>query len=459
MRFGGACLVALAAAHLIAWNATAADVTTTATDVISEQDLDKSWKNLARIRNKEALRHFHTKDYPAALSALQEAYELNNSDPEINNNLAYLYDQLGNFEQAEFFYLETLRLDPGRYVAHINLVDLLMERELPEERLAEAARLLVRAREMKGNKPSIILRQARVAARRGLYEEAVHFYREFSFMGEVSDEKLLEIGDFYRDFGKQDEALQRYRKVSDEGELGRQAAQRIWQIEVERQARQFGWVTGRESIPSTARILATRGRIEYGKGNLRAAERLLSEALGLAPHFSEARMNLGDVLRDAGHADLAELAYLRALAVDHGNAELHARLGELYLTGKGKTGNASQAAFFLSHALQLKPEWTSLRLKLARAYQGSGSLAAAMREVERVLAQTTVEDERTQALAMKEALREPLAVLSHPSREPDVKPEHRDELGKELVQALSRVRALMARGEPDGAMAVLEGIP
>lgn len=460
MKFQGASLIALAAALLCAWSAAAADVTTAPhSDATAKATLDISWNNLARIRNKEALRHFSTKDYPAALSALQEAYELNDSDPEINNNLAYLYDQLGNFEQAEYFYQETLRLDPERYVAYINLVDLLMERELPEERLAEAAGLLVRARELKGNKPTVILRQARVAARRGLYQEARHFYREYSFMVELSDEKLLEIGDFYRNFGKQDEALERYRKVSDEGEFGRQAAQRIWQIEVERQARQFGWVTGREAIPSTARILATRGRIEYGKGNLREAERLLSEALALAPHFSEARMNLGDVLRDAGHADLAELAYLRALAVDHGNAELHARLGELYLTGKGKTTNASQAAFFLSHALQLKPEWTSLRLKLARAYQGSGSLAAAMREVERVLAQTTVEEERAQALAMKEALREPLAVLSIPTHEPDLEPTDGGEVGQELIKTLSRVRALMARGEPDGAMAILEGIP
>ncbi len=175
--------------------------------------LDKSFKKMARLRHNEALRHFETKDFPKALAALRAAYDLDKQDPEIVNDLAYLLHTLGNRDEAVRYYREALKLAPSRYTAHINLADLLSEGTLTKESQSEAAALLVRARELSGNKPSVILRQARVAAQRGHLEEALLFYKEIEMRTDLTAARLLEIGDFYRDFGRRDLAERYYQRI------------------------------------------------------------------------------------------------------------------------------------------------------------------------------------------------------------------------------------------------------
>src|SRR5207247_10059821 len=134
-----------------------------------------------------ALGHFRRKDYPRALRAMRDAYALDPHNAEITNNLAFLYERLGNPAEAERNYRETLRLDPNRAVAYLNLADLLSRKGATQERLAEAAELLTKARELEGNRAGIILRQARLAAARGRFEEGERFFREYAASRKPSD--------------------------------------------------------------------------------------------------------------------------------------------------------------------------------------------------------------------------------------------------------------------------------
>ncbi|MDD5308637.1 MAG: tetratricopeptide repeat protein [Deltaproteobacteria bacterium] len=426
----------------------------TETGVAMTGVVDEAVRKLAEARNAEARKLMRKKDFPGALERLKDAYELDPSSAEIAGNLAYIYALLGNNAEAERLYREALALEPDRFVTYLNLADLLGRKAEAPERLAEAATLLGKARELRGNQPKVILRQARVATLRGLFADAERFYQEYLARQKADDALRVEIGDFYRDLGREDEALSWYRQVSDADDIGQEAAKRIFELEVERQARSFGWTRKPEAVPDQARLLATRGRIELNQGRLDEAERLLRQALSLAPGFAMAHADLGDLERRRGRETEAELCDLRALALDHGNAEFHARLADLYLTGTAH--RAPEAALFFARALDLRPDWTDLNLKLALALREAGDLPRALLHVNRFLAAASGGADRDRAVALKGAIEELLppgqakgaAVTGEPGRKSD-------RANPTLVDALSRARARLARGEPDGAMAEL----
>ncbi len=423
-----------------------------------EAILDEAMKKIAVARSKEAHRMFKKRDYPGALSRYREAHELDPQSPEIANSLGYIYYLLGNPEEAERLYRWAMALDPERFIAYLNLADLLSEYYPEPERLKEAEGLLVSARELKGNKPKVIIRQARIAAMVGNFPEAERFYQEYLHQRKPTDKLRLELGDFYRDLGRTEESLRWYREIDDE-ELGKKAAGRMWEIEVEKQTREFGWTNPTGVIPAGARALASRGRMFLQKGLHAEAERLLGEALEIAPGFSMARADMGDLYYREGRYQEAELAYLRALAVDQRNAEIYARLGDLYLSATVEEPRSAQAAMFLARALDLRPDWTELHFRLAMALRGAGDLVGALRHVTRYLNSGQDIENRQTALSLKrsmEALVPPEAMA-----EAGVLNEAlalRDDMSEELILAMGTARAHLARGETDSAMAVLRSL-
>ncbi len=433
----------------------AQDTSPSASDAISAGESDATppladtWKNLARLRNHAALRLFEKGNHPAALEAFREASRLDPDEPEISNNLAYLLHLLGNRAEAERYYRRTLELDPDRYVAHVNLADLLGEEGETPERLAEAASLLVRARELKGNRASIILRQARVAGRRGLFEEAVRFWNEYVAAEPPGDEKKLEIGDLYVKFGREDEALAWYRQVDARStEVKSQAARRIWQIEVDREARRLGWQPRGSDVPLRARMLASQARARMQEGDLVEARRLLDEAVSQAPQSAEAHLGLAELHELRKDWSAAELEYLRALAMESANADAHARLGRLY--GRWPDGGRTrEAAIFLSNALKLRPDWSSLRLELARARQAGGDLTGALAEVNRLLADAVNGDERDEADRLRVEL---LRLIPATGASATIPPTGDAPQATDFESVVARARALVAHGSPEGAL-------
>jgi tetratricopeptide (TPR) repeat protein len=407
---------------------------------------------LAKARNEEGLALLAKKDYPGALERLKQAWELDPANAEIVNNLGHIYRLLGNNAEAERLYREAMTLDSTRFIVYLNLAEILGRKEETVERVTEAAGLLVRAREIRGNMPRVILRQARVARLLGAFDDAERFYREYLSQRKPTDRLKLELGDFYRDLGRPEDALDWYQQIEDDDELGKTAAGRIWEIEVERQARRFGWARTPEAIPSKARAMAGRGRILLNQRRYSEAERLLSQAVVLAPGFAMARADLGDLLRNTGRVQMAELSYLRAIAIDHGNAEIYARLGKLYLE-EFDTQRSAEAAVFLSRALDLRPDWHELRLELARSLQGGGDLVGALSHVERFLAAIQAGSGRTTALKLKRDIEQLMA--RGKGRQPMPAVEFSEPLSPELTAALGRARAHLVKGRPEAAMAEL----
>ena len=423
--------------------------------------LDEAVRKLAIQRNQEALDRLEQKDYPGALTLLKQASDLDSENSEIANNLGYIYYLLGNTDEAEHHLRHSLELDPERFVAYLNLADMLGKEGESNKRLKEAARLLAKAREVHGNKPRVILRQARVARLLGELQVAMRFYREYVANRKPTDKLLIEIGDFYREMGKDEEAFGWYQQVTNSNEWGNEAATRIWDIEVERQAKKYGWSARVDEIPEKAVRLTERGQSLLGQKQYVDAKRLFEEAIKLAPGYALVRIHLGDLLMADGRSADAEVAYLRALALDSGNADIYVRLGKLYLQSKRDT-RYTDATLFLRRALDLRPDWTALHLMLAKALQGTGDLDRALRHLEIFLAGTPSGDSRQEARRLKKTIEKLLGGSRGGSKVLALDDNlfgNEHGLSEKLLNALNRARAHLARGRPDAAMAELRRLP
>lgn len=422
--------------------------------------LDNIVQRLAREGNQEGLAHFKRSDYPAALTAFLESHALAPNDPELTNNLGYTYHKLGNRAAAERYYLRTLELDPKRRVAYLNLADLWLE-DADTSTLERAQQLLVRAREITGNTLSIIRRQARIAAKLANFEQARDLYEmaEDAASGEprsVRDALYLEVGDFMRDFGRPQEARAWYGMVS--AGAREQAASRVRQLEIDTEARRFGWTRRPLEISPRARGHLERAHAYRRQGKVDLAREHLVEALRLSPSFTSARVALGDLHRQQTDLLAAETEYLRALAFDQSDVTVHVRLAELYLSSDER---AAEATLLLERAVHIEPTEADPFFLLAKAYRHSGDLPRALGAVGRYLALVPeappeAEDGRStppqQARREAEQLRASLeALLDEKAPIPAVDTDPQGELRK----LYNRVRVLLGRGETDAAMAEL----
>lgn len=417
--------------------------------------VDEAFQHLARARNADGLAALQRGDLPTALARFREAHDLDPENSEHTNNLAYLHFRLGNVEDAERWYRETIRQDPDRFIAHLNLADLLSAPTANTARLQEASTLLVRARELRGNDAKVVLRQARIAARLGQFEAADRFYRALVDTAPPDAVLAVEIGDFHRDFAHFDDALTWYRKFPEAG------ADRIRALEVEREARRWGMLRVAADVPAPARALAARGRVSLVAGRLVEAQALLEEALHLAPRFSAARADLADALSQMGRIDEAERQLLLGLALDHGDAELHLRLARLYRPTAEHPGvptRAGESLILLTQALQLEPDRVELDWEAALSAQATGDLSEALRHVRRYLARAPADaPDQVAAQGLLQTLEGALGPnAGHPGG-PSSAPAP-DGAASPFTAAINRARSYLSRGEADAALAELSRV-
>jgi tetratricopeptide (TPR) repeat protein len=423
--------------------------------------VDEAFAHLARARNLEGIGALQQGDLPRALARFKEAHDLAPTDPEVTNNLAFAHERLGNTEDAERWYRATLEQEPGRVVAHLNLADLLAAPAATPHRLQEAAALLQRARELRGNDARVVLKQARVAARLGQFEIADRFYAAAvaAEASPVSSERALEIGDFYRDFARFDEALSWYRRHPEAAE------ERIRTLEVEREARRWGMQRVLPDVPEQARTLAAQGRRALATGRAPEAAALLAEALRVAPRFTSARIELAAAHEAQGRLDEAERQLLLGLALDHGDAELHLRLARLYRPSAAHPGlpsRAGESLILLSQAAQLEPDRWALDWELALSAQATGDLARARRHVRRFLERSPGDaEDRTAAVILLHTLERALGqgVEKEPPAATTTVGDPPLPTGAGLASVINRARGYLSRGEADAALAELGRVP
>ncbi|MBN2527914.1 MAG: tetratricopeptide repeat protein [Deltaproteobacteria bacterium] len=427
---------------------------TIAEDTEVAEDLEAAIVKLAEEKNEQGKRLLKKRNYSESLALFREAFELDPQKAEVVNNYAYVHALLGNFEDAEKYYEETIRLAPERAVAYLNYSDLLVEYSPEDGRmLSRAAGLLVKARELLGNSPKVILRQARLEVLRGQLVDAERFYKEYLSQRRPTERLKLELGDFFRDLGKAEEAIHWYEDIKD-AKVKELADGRLWEMEVAAQSVRMGWPEVKVS-PQSER-LAQSARKLFNAKKYRQAEALYMQVLKSSPTYAGAMLGYGDLLYRTGRVRTAEMYWLRALVIDRDNPTLYTKLAQLYLTRKNQS-QANWAIVFLTRALELRPQWIDLELDLAMALRETGDPLGALSHVKRFLNRVELSSEKRQdALKMKRALE----TLVPPEDLIDsglVDGQHLEgeSLSDEVTESLQIAKAHLKRGNLNGAMTVL----
>ncbi|MEO0811548.1 MAG: tetratricopeptide repeat protein, partial [Myxococcota bacterium] len=342
--------------------------------------LETMTTRLARERNQEGINALNSTppNLPKALEAFQAAYSLNRDDVEVVNNLGFVYAELGNLTRAEPLLRRALEQSPERLVAHVNLADVLIEKGA-DAALGEAKTLLARARELAGNDPELITRQATVHRRLGEEASALRLYREAVDLDPDNHELFVTLGDYFRELARDDQAADWYTRVPKQSEFYVRAKERLEQLEVERAARRYGWSPATRAVSRRVKTFVRRADELLGRGQLVAAEELARQAVQEAPQYADSHRVLGDALAAQGQAALS--TYLRGFAVEPSNADLVRRIALIYR----QENRDAEASVLLSRALELRPDWSELQLDLALALRSSGDLPGALKQVNRFL--------------------------------------------------------------------------
>lgn len=404
-------------------------------------------KEQAQHAGQAALAH---KDYPGALRAFERAYELDPGDPDSTRALAQLHTLLGNRSDAERYHRETLKLDSEDAETHLSLARLLAEEREDPDRLTEADQLLVRARQLGGPPTAIALSRARVANALGRFDVAAREYDAAVSTGATDATVLIEIGDFYRDIGESDEALSWYRRVDRPHAEVRLAAQRIFELEVDKEARQSFSVSQSDISPADMKQQLTRARVAASQGKRELAETLLRQLIARAPEQSAPRAQLGALLgAERATREEAERLLLQAAAMD-GDPAAQRDLALLYLSEEPQ--KREEGMFFLRRALRLRPEYWELHMLAAETERTLGHLPAALQHVRRYLSQNGRQEDRLRALQLEQELVSALQNSPAKAAEDDARV-------SVTSDALHRAQVHLSRGAASAALTELARLP
>lgn len=401
-----------------------------------------------RERGKHALAK---KNYPAALRAFERALELDGGQIDVVWQLARLHALLGNRGEAERYYRLGLTLDPQDGELHLALAMLLAEEQDDPERLQEADTLLLRARQLGASPLNVALSRARVATALGRFDVAAKEY-DAAVAAQPPDAKLmLELGDFHRDMGETEQALDWYRKIEAPKAMVQLSAQRIFELEVERQARHSGIRSSGSLTSQELQQLLTRARVAESQGKTELAESLLRDAIERSPDRAAPRAQLGRLLHKQGQLEEAERTLLQAVAME-AEPSAQRELGLLYLDQDPPS--LPEAAFFLRRALRLRPNYFPLHLVVADVERKLGNLPEALDHVNHYLSQAPDQPEREAALQLQQELQ---SALGSDSATPPTPVEGESE--RLTTQALQRAQVHLGRGATTAALTELSRLP
>jgi tetratricopeptide (TPR) repeat protein len=130
------------------------------------------------------------------------------------------------------------------------------------------------------------------------------------------------------------------------------------------------------AVGATDQDALSRGRELLERGRLLSAEKVLQEAVSVAPESAEAHLLLGRVLDAQGDSDAARAELERAAALGAAGPELDTALGIAYY----ETDEIESALKHLRRALEAQPDAARIRLYLGQAELAAGHPEAAATE-------------------------------------------------------------------------------
>ena len=296
---------------------------------------------------------------------------------------------VGGPTRAENQLRHTLGIAPERVPALMNLADLLAHEGASAKQLQEAAELMQRARQIAGNDATLIIRQARIEAKRARFQSAERLYKQLMTVQPVDDPLATRARRLLPRLGplrRRAEVVptrgpwQRAAHTGDAPHLragGGPRGAALW-MGARRGAR-FGARQG----AGPARAAATQPAQGHRGSQATAAGRGPLSALcaGRTRGWATWRANAGTDRVPSWDTCVRSPFSPTMRTRWCGWPSL--------LAGTPRNKRVAEVAVYLQRAAELRPDWIEVRLKLAQALRAAGDPRAALIQVRRYLAETT----------------------------------------------------------------------
>jgi tetratricopeptide (TPR) repeat protein len=259
---------------------------------------------------------------------------------------ALTWAQSGMYSDIETLWRTTIDRDPGSWLAHNNLADVLLDQWRTQEAIVqcrEALRIDPTKEESYGNLGRALDQEGRTA-------EAVAQYRESLRINPAYVKAHNNLGDALFKLGRNQEAIAEYRE-----------AFRI--------------------VPGYADAHLNLGLVLFQEGRIDDAIAEYREALRINPVLAEAYCKLGDALLRQRKPEEAVAEYREAFQLDPTYAEAHNNLGTTLLW----QGRTDEAVAEYREALRIKPAYPEAACNLGDALLRQGNAQEAIAEYREAL--------------------------------------------------------------------------
>jgi tetratricopeptide (TPR) repeat protein len=260
-------------------------------------------------------------------------------------------------------------MDPSRHHWHVRLGDFLLERGRRAEALALYGRAVALNPDLTWH-PHLGSREALAP---DLYQAVEGGLRSALASGTATEERIeAALGDLHFRQGHHERALQHYRRAIERASqpsrylflaagalvsLGREQEA----LETYRRALAEGGLTRRQEVAA----LSWTGRRLLSQGSAREAAEALGRVRSLEPSSYAARLDLGRALEAIGHTDRAESEYTQALGIDPTAPGAYERLIHLHRS----RGDAARAIPLARRLVELRPGDGAARDQLDALYR------------------------------------------------------------------------------------------
>ncbi len=286
------------------------------------------------------------------------------------------------YTDSETLYRTTIARNPGAWMAHHNLAELILrgpdsDIERAVEYVQESLRLKPDHAEARNTLGYAMQRLGRLDEARRQYEEARRLHP-----GLASPHNNLGVLAYLQ--GRPEEAAAHYRDALERDGRDPEALRNLALalIDLGRPAEARPFIERAAAIrPDDPRVLNTLGALALAEGRPDTALSLYERAIGAAPGDADAHVNLGLALEQLGRHTEAAARYHDALARQPGSARAHDSLGYLLL----RQGQFAEAVTHLTEAVRIRPAYSPSHVSLALALDAAGRPAEAVAAWERAL--------------------------------------------------------------------------
>jgi len=267
---------------------------------------------------------------------LQALGYVEESSPEIHNNLGGIHLGQGRLDEAQREFEAALELDPNNATALLNLGSI----QRIKGRVAQAEHFVKRALQVNPDSIGALAQLAELKRDQQDLDESVRLYRVAMSIDDSQPFLFLGLGDSLQKAGKYDEAERAFRSVL-------------------------------ELDPDSFEAYYNLGVTDLQRDRLDDAVANFDKALSLSPEHPAAALalnNLGDIQLRRGEVEQAVESFRRAVEASPGHLESHYNLGSVYFS----QGKLDEAIELLEHAAQLQPDHEQVQSSLGMAYLHKG---------------------------------------------------------------------------------------